>query len=271
MDTTKQTYLRNCPKCNIELTYDWKQSYVRACKNNQTCYKCRKLHWVGKKHSKETKCKMSKSSKRVKTNLGKTFTKEHRQKISQANMGNKSRTGLPHTEETKQKMSLSQKNRLISIEHRKKISDSRKGYKVPDSVQQKINSRLLRGEHHPNKKPENREKLRQAYLKKLETYNGKLSPFYNPSASKLFNEINQEMGWNGLHAENGGEVKIRSWFLDYYEPTQNIAIEYDESYHNRPSRKEKDIIKQTEIIAELGCKFYRIKQGEEMLWRSIIK
>lgn len=236
MDITKQTYLRNCPKCNIELTYDWKQSYVRACKNNQTCYKCRKLHWVGKTHSKETKNKMSKSSKRIKTHLGKTFTKEHRQKISRANIGNKSRTGIPHTEDTKKLM----KSRWV-------------------------------GKVHPNSLPENREKFRKLHHDRVISRCGQITPNYNPIACKLFNEINQELGWNGLHAENGGEFKVRGWFLDYYEPNLNIVIEYDENHHTRTKRKEKDIIKESEVIESLGCKFYRIKQGEEMLWRSIIK
>lgn len=104
------------------MLYSWKQSYTSACKNNQTCRQCRVPWWLGKKHTNETKEKISKSSKHLKTNLGKTFTKEHREKISKANLGNKSRTGIPHSEETKRKMSLAQKGRILSQEHRDKLS-----------------------------------------------------------------------------------------------------------------------------------------------------
>lgn len=45
--------------------------------------------WKGKKHSLETKQKMSASSKGNKSNLGKHFSDAHKQKISQANKGKK--------------------------------------------------------------------------------------------------------------------------------------------------------------------------------------
>jgi group I intron endonuclease len=45
--------------------------------------------WAGKKHSTETKQKMSLAAKGNKSNLGKKFSEEHKQKISQANKGKK--------------------------------------------------------------------------------------------------------------------------------------------------------------------------------------
>jgi hypothetical protein len=228
------------------------------------------LHWVGKRHTEETKSKMSKNSKRLKTNLGKRFTDEHREKISVANKGNKGRMGIPHSDETKRKQSVAQKGRTLLQEHRENISKSRIGYKVPAEVQKRINTKLLRGLDHPNKKPENREKLRKAYLNRIKNYHGQLSPFYNPSACKLFEEINKELGWSGRHAENGGEINVRGWFLDYYEPTLNIVIEYDEKHHLKESQKQKDELKQKEVIAALNCKFYRITEEQSSDWKQIL-
>lgn len=76
------------------------------------------------------------------------------------------------------------------------------------------------------------------------------------------------MGWKGQHAENGGEIHIRGWFLDYYEPNLNIVIEYDEKQHNTAKRKEKDVRKEQEVIENLGCKFYRITPNQN--WKEII-
>lgn len=90
---------------------------------------------------------------------------------------------------------------------------------------------------------------------------------YNPYACKIFDEINQELGWNGQHALNGGERRVFNYWIDFYEPIHNIVIEYDERWHKY--RKGYDSNRQKEIEQFLGCKFYRIQEGQD--WREIIK
>jgi len=65
----------------------------------------------GKKHSEETKLKMSKVAIGHKRCLGKKHSEETKLKMSKASEGNKSRTNLPHTAETKLKMSETAKNK----------------------------------------------------------------------------------------------------------------------------------------------------------------
>ena len=89
---------------------------------------------------------------------------------------------------------------------------------------------------------------------------------YNSDACRMFDEINRELGWNGQHALRGGERKVSKYWVDYYEPTLNIVIEYDESWHKY--HKNYDDKRQEEIKKYLGCKFYRIKEGQD--WRNII-
>lgn len=222
-----------CPECGNELTYTWKSSYKKACKRNQVCMSCRPTHWSGRKHTDSTKNKISKANAGRSTNKGVKFSEEHKRKISKANMGNKSRTGMPHSEKTKKKMRLAWKDKI-----------------------------------HPNSKPENREKFRKLYQDRVKSRCGQITPNYNVDACRVFDEINKELGWSGQHAENGGEVNVRGWFLDYYEPNQNVVIEYDESHHLRTRRKEKDIRKELEVIEMLNCKFYRIQEGQN--WRDVI-
>lgn len=85
-----------------------------------------------------------------------------------------------------------------------------------------------------------------------------ISPWYNKTACALFDKLNVERGWNGYHAENGGEFYIGGYWLDYYEPNQNIVIEFDEPRHKIPSHAIKDKIKQDYVTDALQCKFYRI-------------
>ena len=43
-------------------------------------------------------------------------------------------------------------------------------------------------------------------------------------------------------------------------------VEYDEPSHEKPSIKEKDIIRQNYIIKELNCKFYRYSEKNDTLY-----
>lgn len=93
----------------------------------------------------------------------------------------------------------------------------------------------------------------------------KLAHNYNPIACRFFEKLNAELGWNGVHAmSSGGEHSIQElgYFLDYYEPTQNVVIEWDEPYHKRKKQRIKDAEKQTQIVDLLKCHFYRVKQYE---------
>lgn len=89
--------------------------------------------FYGKKHSKESKKKMSKSHKGILPwNTGKKMSKELRKKLSEAHKGHH------HSEETKKKMSISRKGRIgpmkgkhLSDEHKAKLSKAFSGKKHP--------------------------------------------------------------------------------------------------------------------------------------------
>ena len=89
---------------------------------------------------------------------------------------------------------------------------------------------------------------------------------YNKKACEVFEEINKVMGWSGQHAENRGEKRVLSYWVDYYEPNLNLVIEYDELHHNR--QVEEDQIRQEEIEQELNCTFIRIPDGED--WKIYV-
>lgn len=110
-------------------------------------------------------------------------------------------------------------------------------------------------------------KMRETALKRVIQERGSVS--YNKNACELFDQINSEYSWSGIHALNGGERMICGYSLDYYEPNLNIVIEFDEKFHKK--QKEKDDIRQNKIVEALGCKFFRIKEEEKHLWKQIIK
>lgn len=104
-------------------------------------------------------------------------------------------------------------------------------------------------------------KMRNSALTVIHSNHGQVSPRYNKLSIRALEQKAAELGIDDLiHAENGGEFQILGYFLDGYSPSKNIVIEYDERHHfdSNGNLREKDIIRQQEIEAKLGCTFIRI-------------
>jgi len=136
-----------------------------------------------------------------------------------------------------------------SIEARKKMSASmikrRKSKKYID----------------PMKNPEHVKKIRVKRLKSIEERCGQIMPNYNQSSILIIENFAKNNNLKFKHAENGGEFHIKDlgYFLDAYDEKNNVVLEIDEKHHFNidGSLKEKDIIRQKEIIDYLKCKFIR--------------
>jgi|AntAceMinimDraft_18_1070375.scaffolds.fasta_scaffold03807_15 group I intron endonuclease len=80
----------------------------------------------GKKHSEETKRKMSESNK------GQKRSEETKKRLSESHKGKITwMKGKKHTEETKKKMSESHKDKKFTEEHKRKLCEARKGKSSP--------------------------------------------------------------------------------------------------------------------------------------------
>lgn len=136
-----------------------------------------------------------------------------------------------------------------SIEARKKMSASmikrRKSKKYID----------------PMKNPEHVKKIRVKRLKSIEERCGQIMPNYNQGSIPIIENFAKNNNLEFKHAENGGEFHIKDlgYFLDAYDEKNNVVLEIDEKHHFNidGSLKEKDIIRQKEIIDYLKCKFIR--------------
>jgi hypothetical protein len=104
--------------------------------------------------------------------------------------------------------------------------------------------------------PEYKEKHRQKMLRMIRE--GKSSVAFNPNACDVFDFINNKLGWNGQHAKNGKEKVVDVFFLDYYNPQSNVAIEWDEKHHRKATCRKRDGFKSKIVMEILGCEFYRV-------------
>ena len=79
--------------------------------------------WTGKKHSAETKEKMSIAAKGNKANTGRNFSEEHRRKLSQSQIGNKKALGRVDSDETRNKKSISLKGKKNALGRKQSESE----------------------------------------------------------------------------------------------------------------------------------------------------
>jgi len=249
---------RNCPKCDGEKVYKSKHgfecaelnnSYCNSCcqlkcdikydikLDHKLCPSCNKKQFYHNKNSlisainKNTKCKSCSNKIGRNWSKGKKFTKKHKLNLSKSHQGKK------FTEEHKENLRLS----LLGNEPWNK---GRVGIYDETTLQ----------------------KLREARIEQLK--NSYSHANYNELACKYFDWLNMYMSWDGQHAKYKGEKSVIGYSLDYYEPELNLVIEWDEEYHFKNDKlREKDIIRQSKIIDELNCDFYRIRQKDMNLYK----
>ena len=200
-----------------------------------------------------TRSKRNKSVCRSCSQIDRIISEEHKKKISLSKLGS-----VPWNKGTTGKMNIWNKGKtgIYSSSYIKKLSDSHKGQKSP-----------MLGKHHSE---ETRKKLRISRCKWILEIGG--GPQFNPKACKFLDGLNSERGWNLRHAMNGGEFYVEElgYWLDGYDELRNIIVEYDESSHERNPKKKRDKIRQEEIISCLTPKrFFRYNERCEEL-REII-
>jgi len=169
----------------------------------------------------------------------------------------------------------------------KKLSHWNKTWIRSDKTRQKMGTKAsdrIKRNGNPSSRPEVRKRISASVRKSFENPDRRMQnrvamihqinlganeyANFNPTACEYFDWLNKFMGWNGQYATNGGEKEVRGYFLDYYEPSLNLVIEWDEPGHYvRGVLREKDIRRQQEIIKELKCEFYRYNQRTNIIER----
>lgn len=122
------------------------------------------------------------------------------------------------------------------------------------------------GKHHTE---ETKQKQRIGMLNAIKHTKGNVRANYNPKSIEVLDKISKDHGWHLQHAENGGEYFIGGYFVDAYDKDLNIVVEYDEPKHYTKSGelKQKDVLRQNNIINYTGCTFYRYNESKKLLYK----
>jgi hypothetical protein len=271
--SSNRKHEKNCPNCDILIVYDSPGRLKKSIDDNSKCPKCCNLGRVvsgivREKISNTLKSKYD--SGELVPNMSGAHSDESRNKMSET------KTGTNLTEETKAKIKIS----IINSESHKIamkniIRNKLKGRKLKESHKRKLKESHgdVNGERNPfYGKIHNIETKRKLRVKALERIkllmvDGKnIMPFFNKKGCDYFNKLMLMSNTNIQHALNGGEFHIKElgYFLDGYDIENNIAYEWDEDHHFKSNGDliDNDVLRQSEIVSYLGCKFIRIKQQD---------
>jgi len=200
------------------------------------------LSWKGKKHSPETIEKMRQSSLgQPGPNKGKTFSEESKEKMRKSAIGNQRAKGYKCSEKRKKEMSefCKKNNPMKDPVIAKKISELKKG--VPRSKETRRKIRIAQIEHIQNQ------------YKEYGVLHPTIGKLEGPVLDELESIIGEKIIRNQL-------IEGLGYFPDGYVPSLNIVIEFYEPFHN--DQVEKDLERKLDIINELDCLFFEIKQED---------
>lgn len=228
MKTKKQIFdetggARNCPSCRCELVVSDYNNWVRA-ERKQT--KCRSCSQKGKQHTLEQRKKISESVKKTKGNAFEEAGKKRICPSCQCDIFYK--RYIKWWEATKLNRickscsnSLKNKGRIHSDEFRKKCSALHTGRKHTEEVKKKL--RISKAER---------------FLKL------NIGTSIDAGSQEYFDKMISE----GHKLDINKYFKDIGYFADAYDYENHIWYEYDTLYHKTRKQKEKDLIRQNNII-----------------------
>ena len=197
----------------------------------------------GYKRTLEQKRKISESMKGIKRSQ--EFKDKHKipqkeetkKKISESMKGKK-----PYiiTDEIRKKMSESKKGRIITKEHKYKISKAMKGNK---KLKESLKGRKL-SEIHKNK-------IRVSANNYLLDVRGIRYPCIGRKETNILDNLEKCFGYNIER-----QKQIEGFYIDGYCSQLNLVVEIDEFFHEK--QREKDLIREQIIKKKIGCSFLRI-------------
>lgn len=234
----QKIWIRKCPECNLDVASKDKWYCKDAHEKGRLCRHCR---IKGERHHLRKRGGMSEKQKEKIRNTWNTkskdpsvfywykrqFSDKHKENISKSKIGNK--------------LSKIHVEKIIKAN----IGNSyRKGMKSSDETKRKL-------------------RIARAFYAKRNA-GSKICPAFNEKSCLYFEWLNKWNGWNGQYATNKGEyfVKNLGYWVDYYEPNENVVIEWDEPklHYRNGVLKEKDVKRMWEIKNVLECRFFRYNE-----------
>ena len=236
----QEEWTKLCPICNKIQKYRNEYNLKRSIRENRPCLSC------GTK-GKNTWMK------------GRPLSEETRDKISKSNKG---KHNFHHTKEAKIKMSLAKidyvpwiKGKHLSEETKQKIKEKRKlqiirkghyhplfGKHLSEEMKNK-QSKALTGRKYGKRSEETKKRMRISRCKWLQRLN--IGTRDDEGAKEWFDKYNKKCK---THFQQNWYCESLGYYADGYDKEKHIWCEYDNKYHKQLKWKNKDLIRQNNII-----------------------
>jgi len=224
MSDCQSLFIRNCPECNIFITYTDKRNLNRAIKSKSLCHSCKQIGdknpIYGKGYLRTGK--LHHNYGKLSPRKGKIFSDKVTECINRGDIW---------------------KNELDGNWYRKcpSCNENIKSSSHGHAYNRVKNKCMCYSCIAKNRKYsiECREKMRSSAIKRIKLYGNVAS--FNSIACKFIDEFGKKNGYNFQHGMNGGEVWIDGFSLDGYDKEKNIVFEYDEPQHEKSKNKLNDL------------------------------
>lgn len=252
-------YQKKCPICGNEMIYsgpDAKYNLSCSIKKNLKCVKCRQkcnriIIPVGgwKKNCPECKKEIIYSNKWIlETSIKKNVVCKKcsaKTNVGCFKRGYATRTGKYHSDETKEKIKKSKLGQKHTEETRKKMSSTK--LQMSDETKKRMSLGIKKAWSNPTIK-------RKYYDALIRTkFLGRRCDIGQLEFLDKWNKLGFNFQPNYMIC---GDDYL--YYLDGYDPTHNVILEYDTKYHNTSYWKKRDLTRQQKIIDVLKPKkFWR--------------
>lgn len=168
--------------------------------------------------------------------------------------------GKSLSEDLKERMGCPKRGRKLSENHKLRLSEIHTRRYQVDSEREKTSNSVRHAMHRPDVRKKHINALSESKYLGRSVDNGQV---------ELVNKWNQL----GFHFEINYQVHTNFdlFYIDGYDPINNVVMEYDSKYHKKPYQKEKDLIRQQKIIDILNPKKFWRYDAVNKKFRNVLK
>ena len=168
--------------------------------------------------------------------------------------------GMTISDELKERMAAPKRGRKLSKSHKQKLSDIHTQRYQSELARRETSNSVKRAMHRPE--------IRKKHIVALAE-----SKYLGKAVDKGQLELLEKWKQLGFEFEPNFQIHTETdlFYIDGYDSTHNVVLEYDSKYHHRPYQQQKDLERQQKIINILKPKKFWRYDATNKQFRNVVK